>query len=421
MVLLAAVSLFTTGMSVPALALEYTLFVYGNANRDQNIDRKDVALLQQIIAGKAEKTDLADANQDGVVDEADLQLVEAIIAGRATSLVVRDAYGKPVRIGIPVRRIVSLDQMIAENAKVLGIGRTIVGIDKKTADKSIIHPDISRVANVGSDDEPDIERIIELKPDLVVDNQYFDEEMMQKLRSVGVLPLSMIYHGDIQNSLGYSKVLGMLTGSASEASDYIDWMSGVLDTIHNRLAATPYEQRAKVIYLFPKGSGALGSGGNDCPTIKALQYLGANTMTDNTRDIKGVVMDRASYFEIDPEVVIGKNPEVIVMEDFDTALGYGLTDRKAAQAELDRVMARSGFADLRAVKNKKVYLLDVNIVSHSNCLGAIYMAKALYPEVLRDIDPYAIHQHYVDNFLRLDSFDVRRNGLFIFPEVRATP
>ena len=69
------------------------------------------------------------------------------------------------------------------------------------------------------------------------------------------------------------------------------------------------------------------------------------------------------------------------------------------------------------MKNNRLYMLDVNIVSHSNCLGAIYMAKALYPELLVDMDPYAIHQEYVDRFLKLAGYDVKKDGLFIYPPI----
>jgi len=140
-------------------------------------------------------------------------------------------------------------------------------------------------------------------------------------------------------------------------------------------------------------------------------------MTADTRDTKGAIMDAASYFEIDPEVVIKKNPEAIVMEDFDEALGYGFTDEDKAKEVLNKVKTRPGFDKIDAVKNDKVYLLDVNIVSHSNPLGALYMAKALYPDQLSDMDPYAIHQEYVDRFLQVPGLDVRTDGLFIYPPI----
>jgi len=405
----------TTGTSMTGM--NFTLFIYGNANGDTNIDQQDIDLIEQIGAGKADQTLLADANLDGKVDSKDVEQVKAIIDGTATEMVVQDAYSNPVRVKTPVERIVSLDKMIAENAQAIGVGDRIVGIDKDTASRSIILPEISKVKNVGDAEEPDIEAIVALKPDIIVQNQFFDEELMNKMKEAGLTPLSMIYHGDIQNSLGYAKMLGYLCRSPDSANRYVDWMGNTLGEIHNKLADLDEDERAKVIYLYPRKNGALGSGGDECPTIKTLQFLGANTMTKNTKDTKGNIMDTASYFEIDPEVVIAKNPEVIVMEDFDVALGYGLTDKAVAQAELDKIKAMPGFDSIDAVKNNKVYLVDVNIVSHSNCLGALYISKALYPDQLTDMDPYEIHQKYVTNFLKLPNMDVKKDGLFIYPNI----
>jgi iron complex transport system substrate-binding protein len=403
--------------SASGSGMEYTLYIYGNANGDMNIDQQDVDLIEQIAAGKVEATTLSDANHDGKTDNKDVDQVKAIIDGTAKEMTVQDAYGNAVTVKTPVQRIVSLDRMIAENAQVIGVGDKIVGIDKSTANRGIILPEISKVKNLGSAEEPDIEAMVALKPDLVVNNQFFDEELMKKLQSAGLTPLAMIYHGDIQNSLGYSKMLGYLTGSRDGANEYVNWMGNTLGNIHDKLSGLSQDEKTKVIYLYPRKNEALGSGGNDCPTIKTLQFLGANTMTEDTKDTKGKVMDSASYFEIDPEVVIKKNPEAIVMEDFDEALGYGFTDKAAAQAELERVKSRAGFNKVDAVKNDKVYLLDVNIVSHSNCLGALYMAKALYPEQLADVDPYAIHQEYVNRFLKVPTLDVKKDGIFIYPDI----
>ena len=400
-----------------ATGMEFTLFIFGNANGDMNIDQQDIDLINEIAAGKTAATHLADANQDGKVDSKDAEQVKKIMDGTATEMWVQDAFEKPLMVKTPVNRLISLDRMVAENAQAIGIGSKVVGIDENTVNRGIILPDISKVKNLGSATEPDIEAMVALKPDLVVNNQYFDEELMKKLQAADLTPLSMIYHGDIQNSLGYSKMLGYLTGSPETANDYVNWMGGTLGSIHEKLAGLSDDEKTKVIYLYPRKNGALGSGGNDCPTIKTLQFLGANTMTQDTKDITGKVMDTASYFEIDPEVVIAKNPEAIVMEDFDEALGYGFTDKAAAQAELERVKSRPGFEKLDAIKNNKIYLLDVNLVSHSNCLGALYMAKALYPDQLKDVDPYSIHQEYVNKFLKLPNLDVKKDGIFIYPEL----
>jgi iron complex transport system substrate-binding protein len=414
--LIALLALSCLCMSASASGMDFTLFIYGNANGDMNIDQQDIDLIEQIAAGKTASTDLADANQDGKVDSKDVDQVKAIIAGTATEMYVKDALGHPVKVNTPADRIVSLDRMIAENAQVIGVGSKIVGIDKNTENRGIILPEISKVKNVGAADEPDMEAIVGLKPGLVLNNQFFDEKLMEKMKAAGLTPLAMTYHGDIQNSLGYSKMLGYLTGSPDSANEYVSWMSDNLGKIHDKLAGLSESERAKVVYLYPKKAGALGSGGSNCPTIKTLEFLGANTLTDASTG--GTKKDPVGgYFEIDPEDVIAKNPDYIVMEDFDSALGYGFTDKATAQDELDKVKARSGFDKINAVKNDKVYLLDVNIVSHSNCLGGIYMAKALYPDQLKDVDPYAIHQEYVTRFLKLPNLDVKKDGIFIYPDI----
>nr|WP_319540656.1 ABC transporter substrate-binding protein [uncultured Methanospirillum sp.] len=415
--IIALLALCCLSASASASGMDFTLYIYGNANGDMNIDQQDVDLIEQIAAGKVEQTKLSDANHDGKTDSKDVDQVKAIIDGTAKEMTVQDAFSNAVTVKTPVERLITLDRMIAENAQVIGVGEKIVGIDKNTVNRGVILPEISKVKNLGAAEEPDIEAMVALKPDLVVNNQYFDEEVMKKLQSAGLTPLAMIYHGDIQNSLGYSKMLGYLTGSKDTANEYVDWMGGTLGGIHDKLSDLSQDEKTKVIYLYPRKNGALGSGGNDCPTIKTLQFLGADTMTEDTKDTKGKVMDTASYFEIDPEVVIKKNPQAIVMEDFDEALGYGYTDKAAAQAELERVESRAGFNKVDAVKNNKVYLLDVNIVSHSNCLGALYMAKALYPDKLTDVDPYTIHQEYVTRFLKLPNLDVKKDGIFIYPDI----
>ena len=388
--------------------MEFTLYIFGNANEDMDIDQLDITLIEEIIAGSSVETPLADANQDGVIDSADIEQIQAIIDGAASEIFVKDPYGNSVRVETPVTRIVTLDPMIAESVQAVGSGDKIVGIDKETSTRTFVLPEISKVTNIGTADEPDLEAIVALNPGIVVGIQWFDEELMEKMRNAGLTPLALTYHGDMQNSLGSSKTLGYLAGTPDIAMEYVGWISETLGDIHDRIEVIPQSERTRAIYLYPRSGDALGSGGSECPTIRTLEFLGVNTLTEGTF---------GSYYEIDPEDVIAKNPDYIVMEEFGTALGYGMTDEKLAQAELDKLKARPGFNLINAVQNDKVYFLDVNLVSHSNSLGGLYMAKALYPELLEDIDAYAVHQEYADRFLGLKGFDVKTDGIFIYPDL----
>jgi len=76
--------LFVTSLSVAsisAVASDYTLGIFGNANMDDTINEDDIAYVEGIIEGTNEETEFADANNDREIDEGDIAQIEAIING----------------------------------------------------------------------------------------------------------------------------------------------------------------------------------------------------------------------------------------------------------------------------------------------------------------------------------------------------
>ena len=54
----------------------------------------------------------------------------------------------------------------------------------------------------------------------------------------------------------------------------------------------------------------------------------------------------------------------------------------------------------------------------SGCSGFLqeaYMAKWLHPELFKAVDPKAIHQEYLTEFLEVD-IDLDKKGVFVYPE-----
>jgi len=75
---------------MPAVADEYTLGIFGNANMDDVIDEGDITYLEGIIEGTNEATDLADANYDGQIDEDDVVQIGLIIDGDEKEITIID-------------------------------------------------------------------------------------------------------------------------------------------------------------------------------------------------------------------------------------------------------------------------------------------------------------------------------------------
>ncbi len=104
---------------MPAVASDYTLGIFGNANMDDTIDELDIEYVRGIIAGTDEATELADANYDGRIDEDDIAQIELIIAGEEAELTIIDSSGRTITVTYPIESIVSLSHTSAEAIKIL--------------------------------------------------------------------------------------------------------------------------------------------------------------------------------------------------------------------------------------------------------------------------------------------------------------
>jgi iron complex transport system substrate-binding protein len=83
----------------------------------------------------------------------------------------------------------------------------------------------------------------------------------------------------------------------------------------------------------------------------------------------------------------------------------------------DRMMNRSGWSNLTAVKNGQVYVISNEIYGGSHFfVGVSYLAKVFYPDLFKDLDPRAIHQEYITRFQGMDQ-DLNKHGVFFAPEV----
>ena len=104
---------------MPAIAFDYTLEIFGNANMDDTIDEKDVEYVEGVIKGTTAATNLTDANHDGKIDENDISQIEQIIAGEEEELIIIDSSNRTVVVKLPVESIVSLSHTSAEAIKIL--------------------------------------------------------------------------------------------------------------------------------------------------------------------------------------------------------------------------------------------------------------------------------------------------------------
>ena len=108
-----------------------------------------------------------------------------------------------------------------------------------------------------------------------------------------------------------------------------------------------------------------------------MYSLGTGTFINEMIEIIGaqnILADQKSWIAVSDEMVLAKDPDVI------------LTNVSYIPNPIDEIMARSGWASLKAVKGKKVFGIDTNSSSrpNHNIIKALKeMAKAVYPEIYK--------------------------------------
>ena len=82
----------------------------------------------------------------------------------------------------------------------------------------------------------------------------------------------------------------------------------------------------------------------------------------------------------------------------------------------DEILNRPELADVPAVKDGKVYIIDEGLsYGFSYPIAVAYMARWLHPELFKELNPQAMHQEFIDKFCPDLSFDVYKHGTFIYP------
>jgi iron complex transport system substrate-binding protein len=400
LVVLACISLNV----MPAMALNYTLEILGNANMDDTIDEEDIEYVQGIISGKKEATELADANYDGEITDEDVAQIELIIDGDEEELAIVDSAGRIVTVEKPIERVVTLFLHPVETLRALNVPveETIVGLGYTD---DVFYPELCDVQNVGCF-EPSIEEILALHPDVVILHAAFGNrfDKVQEVcdeAGITVIHLNLNQPGNYTDEV---KKLGYLFGKIDEAEALIDFRENILSSIQETAANIPEDEKPAVYYEFSNAYNSLG---------------GEHSYIDFTG---GYDIFNGASGSVNPEEVVAQNPDIIVkLVSYSEAGGYQLDADDAAGLEAirDELMNRPELQNVNAVKTGNVYIITTEISStYSNScrsfLQVAYNAKWFHPDLFEDLDPQAIHQEYLSRFQGLD-IDLDEKGVFVYP------
>ena len=385
---------------------DYVLGVYGNANEDDTIDMRDLTYVKLIFFGKKPETELADAKYDGKINPLDFIQIKLIIVGKEKELTIvqyirlgagDEITKKAVTVPIPIKSIVAASGNSAEVICIFGEQDKIIGVVSK------IHPELKKFLedkpNVGSSYTWDMEKILELKPDIVLAYAHSDFSDYEKTLKVAGIPLVRM---DFYQQKKYPREIrnfGWILGNKEKAEELIDFEQHYLNLIKGRVEDLTDEQKTRVYWEAYGDYKVAGLG------------LAEHTLIITCGGIN-IFGDIIGLKKIDPEALIERNPQVILLTIYPSVVpcNYGVTDTGPMEELRNSIMNRPGLANVNAVKNKKVYLLSTETRGLHSSVSNCYVAKYLHPELFEDIDPVDIHREWFERFLGIEY-----KGVYAYP------
>ena len=258
-------------------------------------------------------------------------------------------------------RIISLVPAVTEMLYAIGAGGKVVAVSSYDT----FPPEVKRLPNVGALLDPNVERILSLRPDLVVVyGSQADLKQQLARANIGVFDYRHAGLADVTTTI---RALGEHTGDAASARALADRIERDLRGIRARLQGRP---RPRTLLVF----------GRERLALRGLYASGGVGFLNDMLDVAGgtnvFAAIKLQSVQASTEQVLANRPDVI-LETRAANSAFPTGDR---DAELDvwKILAA-----VPAVRNNRVhFLFDDRIVIPGPRVveGTTAMARALHPE-----------------------------------------
>jgi iron complex transport system substrate-binding protein len=256
-------------------------------------------------------------------------------------------------------RIVSFVPAATEMLFAMGAGSRLVGVS--TYDR--FPPEVAKIPQVGGLLDPSVERVLALRPDLVV--IYGSQtDLQQQLTRAGI-PLYTYVHRDLSDVTRTMRALGTRAGAAAAAERAAQELDSGLEAIRRRVAGLPRPKTLLVLGREPKTLRQILASGGYGFLHDLLDLAGGE---DVWRDVK-----RESV-EMSAEMVLSQAPDVIIELHYGRAFQPGEIDAERRAWDV--------LASVPAVRNRRVHLLvgDEFVVPGPRIVAAAdRLARTLHP------------------------------------------
>jgi iron complex transport system substrate-binding protein len=264
-----------------------------------------------------------------------------------------DGLGRKVAVKPDPQRIISLAPNVTEVLFALGLAERIAGVTSYCD-----FPAEARAKEkIGDTLHPNLERIIALKPDLVVISTASQLEILTSKLDQLQIPVYVTNPRTLREVVSSIRDIGAVTGATTPAKEIADDMERRIGAVEKRVRDLP---QPRVLYVLQTG-----------PLITAGRQTFINDLINLSggRSISGE--ENADYPQFSRETVIARAPEVIV-----APAGHGTEIVREEDLRRD-------FAVTPAIRLKRIVYVEPDWVDRPGpriVKGLEQLAQGLHPE-----------------------------------------
>ncbi|HXK60688.1 MAG TPA: cobalamin-binding protein [Acidobacteriota bacterium] len=248
-------------------------------------------------------------------------LVTVISIAAALGALLVAVRSKPVPLDpVSGKRIISLAPSLTETLFALGVGDQLVGVTSYCNYPA----EAKAIEKVGDFINPSLEKIVSLRPDLILAEHWSSSKISKRLSQLGLEVVETTSPSSIDQVYELIRQVGEATGRNREADKRIAEMKERIAAA--RLRAARFRFRPSIYVEIDPPSWTVG---RRSYTSEAILIAGGRNLFDD--------VNRPSLL-VSKEMVLQKDPDVIL----------------SFVAKADEIRARPGWADLRAVREGRI-------------------------------------------------------------------
>jgi len=266
-------------------------------------------------------------------------------------LKLKDSTNKEVTIQSEPKRVVSLSPNFTETIFDLNKQNILVG----RTDFCNYPKEVSKVQSIGTITDPNVEKIVQLKPDLVIASNLTKPNNLKKLEQLNIKVLTISKRESFENTYSNIEDIGKVLNANEKARSIVSNMKEKVKSVQEKVKD---KKSPTVYYVVSYGTSGDFTAGKDTFIGKMIEMAGGKNAAS---DVTG--------WNYSLEKLIEKNPDVLIcFNKFNSKNG---------------IKSTKGYKDLDAVKKNKLFEIDEDIISRQGprlADGLETLAKIIHPE-----------------------------------------